>query len=269
MPSSVPVEYLAHLLTIPVRAAGVETRFVLDTGIGISLISRSLADRVGCRPDGPVFTGRRMSGHPVRIPLGRLTSLAAGEHEWRDVTVGIFDMAAMAGLDGIGGFVSLTCFRDIAMTVDYRSGRLVVEDGRSLARRAAAGTPVAVDVRQDGCSTDLLLGIDLPGGRPVRVEVDTGSDVLILNQALAGDAGADLQDAAVRTVEGTDETGHRFVRYFTTLTGDISVTSAPQLKMTAPPVMFQEIIHDGLAGDQFLRNFTTTYDLPRNRMIFS
>jgi hypothetical protein len=39
--------------------------------------------------------------------------------------------------------------------------------------------------------------------------------------------------------------------------------------MTDPPVMFQEIIYDGLVGDSFLRNFTTTYDLPRSRMIFS
>ena len=39
--------------------------------------------------------------------------------------------------------------------------------------------------------------------------------------------------------------------------------------MTAPRVMFQEIIYDGLIGDQFLRNFTTTYDLPNGRMIFS
>ena len=33
--------------------------------------------------------------------------------------------------------------------------------------------------------------------------------------------------------------------------------------------MFQEIIHDGLIGDRFLRNFIVTYDLPRSRMIFA
>jgi hypothetical protein len=39
--------------------------------------------------------------------------------------------------------------------------------------------------------------------------------------------------------------------------------------MTNPPVMVQKIIHDGLLGDRFLRNFTTTYDLPRSRVIFA
>lgn len=33
--------------------------------------------------------------------------------------------------------------------------------------------------------------------------------------------------------------------------------------------MVQKIIYDGLIRDQFLRNFVTTYDLARSRMIFA
>jgi len=33
--------------------------------------------------------------------------------------------------------------------------------------------------------------------------------------------------------------------------------------------MFQKIIHDGLVGDSFLRNFAVTYDVANARMIFS
>jgi hypothetical protein len=144
----------------------------------------------------------------------------------------------------------------------------VIEDAASLAARAAVGTSVPVEVRRDGYSTEVLPGIDLPGGRRVHVEVDTGSDELILSDLLAADAGVDLLGESVRQARGTDETGHEFVRYFAALTGQISVTGAPQLSMPAPRVMFQRIIHDGLAGDQFLRNFTVTYDLPNSRLIF-
>ena len=49
----------------------------------------------------------------------------------------------------------------------------------------------------------------------------------------------------------------------------ISRSAAPAIRMTDPQVMFQEIIYDGLVGDGFLRNFTTTYDLPNSRMIFA
>lgn len=99
--------------------------------------------------------------------------------------------------------------------------------------------------------------------------MDTGSDTLALNETLASAVGIDLHDNGVRTFEGKDETGHEFVRYFTTLTGEISVTSAPLIRAAAPQVMFQKIIYDGLVGDKFLRNFTTTYDLANSQMIFA
>jgi hypothetical protein len=266
--SAVPVAYLAHVLTVPVTVGGIATKVIFDTGIGLSLISEALAAQVGCRPDGSMFTGRRMSGQAVTVPLGTLASLRVGGIELRDVPVGIFDMQAMAGLGDVEGFISLSCFRALPVTVDYPAGLLIVEDEASLARRAAAGTPVAVQVSHDGCSTDLMLGIDLPGGKPISVEVDTGSDTLILNERLAADTGIDLHGAGIRRVKSSDETGHEFVRYFTALRGDIKVSGAPSIRLTDPRVMFQEIIYDGLVGDSFLRNFTTTYDLANSRMIF-
>jgi Aspartyl protease len=267
--SAVPFAYLAHVLTIPVTVGDIATKFIFDTGIGLSLISEALAAKVGCHPDGSTFTGRRMSGQAVTVPLGTLASLRVGASQLRHVPVGIFDMHAMAGLGDVEGFMSLSCFRALPVTVDYRAGLLIFEDEASLARRVGAGTPVAVHVSHDGCSTDLMLGIDLPTGRPISVEVDTGSDTLILNQRLAAESGIDLHGPGIRQVKSSDETGHEFVRYFTALRGDITVSGAPSIRMADPQVMFQEIIYDGLVGDSFLRNFATTYDLASSRMIFA
>jgi Aspartyl protease len=269
MSSAVAFEYLAHLLTVPVRVGDVDARFIFDTGIGLNLISGALAARTGCEPDGSAFTGRRMSGHPVTIPMGIIGSLQLGTHRAEDVPAGIFDMQAMAGLDRVEGFLSLGYFRATPVTVDYAAGLVVIEDQASLARRAEAGTSVPMRVVQDGQATDLRLGLTLPGGQPITVEVDTGSDTLILNETLAADAGIDLHDPGTRQAEGTDETGHEFVRYFATLPGDVSVTGAPQIRAASPGVMFQKIIYDGLVGQAFLRNFTTTYDLAGARIIFA
>jgi hypothetical protein len=145
----------------------------------------------------------------------------------------------------------------------------VLEDEQSLARRAESGVPVDVRVAHDGPSTDVHLAMRLPGGRVISAEVDAGSDQLILNQALAAEAGVDLAAEAVRTVEGLDETGHSFARYFTSLRGDLTLAAAPLIRQADPDAMFQEIIYDGLVGDRFLRNFIVTYDLPRSRMIFT
>jgi predicted aspartyl protease len=267
--SAVPFAYLAHVLTIPVKVNGIRTKFIFDTGIGLNLISEALAAKVGCCPDGSTFTGRRMSGQAVTTPLGSVSSLEVGASQMRNVPVGIFDLHAMAGLGDVEGFISLSCFRTTPVTVDYTAGLLVLEDEASLHQRAAAGTPITVHVGRDGCSTDLMLGIDLPNGRPISVEVDTGSDTLILNEWLAADAGIDLEGPGVRQVKASDETGHEFVRYFTELRGDIKVSGAPLIRAADPQVMFQKIVYDGLIGDRFLRNFTTTYDLASSRMIFA
>jgi hypothetical protein len=128
--------------------------------------------------------------------------LQAGPHQWQDLPIGIFDLHAMAGLEGVEGFLSLTCFRDRPVTVDYGAGIVAFDDAEAADGRAADGQAV----RYDGWSTDLSVGIDLPSGRSITVEVDTGSDALILDNSLSGAAGVDLTDPAISSVKGTDET---------------------------------------------------------------
>jgi predicted aspartyl protease len=45
-------------VTVPVRVAGAEVRFVLETASGLTVLSGSLARRVGVEPDGRTFSGR-------------------------------------------------------------------------------------------------------------------------------------------------------------------------------------------------------------------
>jgi hypothetical protein len=62
-----------------------------------------------------------MSGQAVTVPLGSLASLQLGTSLLRGIPVGIFDMHALAGLDGAEGFLSLTYFRT-PVTIDYAAG---------------------------------------------------------------------------------------------------------------------------------------------------
>ncbi len=148
------------------------------------------------------------------------------------------------------------------MTVDYGSQSVVVGERPS-------GVPVEVRVDRDGPSTAVYLPLELPSGRTVSVEVDMGSDDLILDERFAAELGVDLDDSAVRKVEGRDETDHEYVRHFTALSGVVRVATAPGLAQRDPGVMFQKIIYDGLVGHAFLRNFAVTFDVPNERLIFS
>jgi len=270
MTCAVPFRYVEHMLAVAVVAGDVGATFILDTGIGVNLISPGLAAKVGCVPLGETYTGRRMSGQELTMPVSALGSLTLGDHTGENVPVVVFDMGGMASEHGVEGIISLTSFRSAPVTIDYEAGVIVTEDERSLADRASRGMPVAIDVREDGpYSTDVYLDLTLPGGRSVSVEVDTGSDNLILNLPLAAQNAIDLEAGTTRKLTGQDETGHEYARYFTTLPGEISLTAAPAFGQHNPRVMFQKIIHDGLIGDAFLRNFVTTYDLARSRMIFA
>jgi hypothetical protein len=90
-----------------------------------------------------------------------------------------------------------------------------------------------------------------------------------LDERFADELGIDLRDAGIREVEGRDETGNEYTRYFTTLRGDVRVPDSPALAQRDPDVMFQKIIYDGLVGHAFLRRFVVTYDLPHERLVFA
>jgi len=70
-------------------------------------------------------------------------------------------------------------------------------------------------------------------------------------------------------IEGTDETQFEFVRNSNVLNGNVFPVGAPSLGVPELKVIFQKIIYDGLIGDAFLRNFTTTFDIPRARIVFT
>src|SRR4029078_4683792 len=130
---------------------------------------------------------------------------------------------------------------------------------------AAAGVAVPVRLERRHPSLVAFLPLAVPGLGSVEVEVDIGSDSLILAARHAPAVGIRLDDPAVRRVEGRDETGNAYLRCFTHLDETIHVTGAPSLAQTGTDVMFQEIIYDGLIGDAFLRRFVVTYDQPGER----
>ena len=250
---SVSFERIAHLVTVPVELNGVESRFIVDSGIGLTIVRDTVA---GCAATGETFTGKRMSGQEVTIPLGTAPSLRFAGEESRDVEVGLLDMSGFPDLlSDIDGFLSLAFFSETPLTVDYPGGRVVAgERGQGIA------LPCRVD--RDGPSVAMYLPMTLPDGRSIEVEVDMGSDALILD-----DRFAELAGGEVRRVDGTDETGHRCTRRFATLPGRIHPTGAPELCQDDPDVMFQSIVYDGLVGDAFLRRFVVTFDVARGLLV--
>jgi hypothetical protein len=255
-----PFDYLGHLVVVPVVLNGVERTFVLDSGIGLTVVRDSVGD---CVPTDRSFTGKRMSGQEVTLPLGVASSLDFAGIARTDLEVGLWDMSGFPPeLAHIDGFLSLAFFGDERFTVDY--GRNTLRDGIGV-----PGTALDVEVVRDGPSVTVFAPVSIPGGRTVSVEVDMGSDSLILDERFAAETGAKLEGPGVRIVEGTDETGHEYTRAFTRLPGPIFLTGSPELSQDDPDVIFQSIIHDGLIGHAFLRQFVVTWDIAAARLAFA
>jgi len=267
--STIRFEYLHHLVTVPVAVGEVETTFVVDSGIGLTLVRASLAEFAGVESNGASFTGRRMSGQEVTVPLGVAPAVTFAGATSAGVDVGLLDMGGFpAELAGVGGFLSLAFFAETPFTVDYARQALVVETPKTLAARVAAGVAVPIALHRDGPSVDAFLELALPGASIAEVEVDMGSDVLILDERFAAETGAPLDGPHVRRVEGVDETGHAYTRTFSRLSGAIHPTAAPELAQDDPEVMFQSIAHDGLVGHAFLSRHTVTWDVAGGRLVF-
>ena len=116
---------------------------------------------------------------------------------------------------------------------------------------------------------ELYVDLLLPSGTTIRAEVDTGSSDLILHRRYMEELGVGPDRPNVTKREGRDETGQPYVRYFSPVRGRVAIAAAPSVGQNDPRVMFQEIIHDALVGDSFLRSYDVTYDLDHSRILFA
>lgn len=271
---AVPFRYAAgHIITMPVQVCGEYCTFILDTGCGVNILSEKLIKKFSCKPIGK-HSGKRMSGQELCMEMFRLPTLQVGTCVQKDVPVASWKVEQLIGdspeLKDVQGFVSLDFFKNNAFTLDYQKSVLYVENSESLKQRSADGITVPIGVNEKrGVETSISMPLSFSDGSKAKVEVDTGSGQLILDTKYMKIFGIDPRDKNVKTVSGTDETKHAYVRYFTQLPVDIMASDSARLSQKQPDVEFQKIIYDGLVGDKYLSQFTVTYDLPSKRMILA
>lgn len=259
-----------HFLAVPVRIDdAIDATFILDTGIGVNLISLALCKQIGCQTDGKA-SGRRMSGQEVVFPTTHVPALTFAGHRAENTLAGVFDFEERNfGVDPrISGFLSLDFFRDLPFTIDYRARTIELADVAALAARRARGTVTPIRIDEDGPAIDIFAQMRLADGLTASIEIDTGSPALTLHERFMDLLGIARSEPQVKTKTGTDETGHTYVRYFAAAPVSIGLASAPASEIFPVKTMFQTIIYDGLIGDAFLNHFDVTFDLPRREMIF-
>lgn len=252
------LERVAHLVRITVPVGDRSCRFLVDTGIGVNVVSSVLVSELGLAPTGESFSGRRMSGQVVETPLVSLPPLTVDRVTVGDQVAGVADLGPADGPDGFAGILGLPAFAGTSVTIDPVASTLSVG-----ASEAGDAWSVPLELRVDGPSLTPFVTLTLPGVGEVTVELDTGSESLILDESFR--AGLELA-GEVEERAGVDETGYSWTRRFSTLAGSIHLTGAAETGQERPRVMFQEIIHDGLLGTAYLDRYRYTVDVAGSRL---
>lgn len=264
MRHDVRFETVDHFVRIPVRVGQRECWFLFDSGIGLTVINPSLAESVGMTGITETFTGRRMSGQDVSAALVRMPEVSLGGFTIGDHVAGVVDMGTTESGSSFDGILGLDFFADERVTIDPANQQLTVGDCAP-----ERGIVVPVEVRRDKGSVVMFAPLELPSGRVVTMEVDSGSGALILDDRYMPDCQVASNDRRIDELQGIDETGQSFTRRFITIDGSVQVPGEPLTTQRAPRVMFQQIIHDGLIGTEFLDRFCYSFDVPREQLVLA
>jgi len=264
MTVTVEFEEVAHFIRVPVHLGEqFVARFLIDSGIGVTVVAPSVADGMDAAHTGDMFSGRRMSGQEVTAPLIRLPEVQLGAFVAHDVLVAVAELGPTGGDEGFDGILGLDLFADAALSIDPWKRMITISEVFDV---DASATVVPVDVQMVGPSVCVFVDLVLPSDRVAKVEVDTGSSCLILDSRFMADCGVQ-PDGEVETITDTDETGYAYIRRFSQIGGRVQLADAPATIQDGPRVMFQDIVHDGLLGTEFLDRFVHTFDMPNSRLI--
>ena len=255
-----PAKTIGGYLIVEVPEGRREPRhFLLDTGSSLTLISPELAQAIS-EQDKPAtqLTPIRVKsarGDSVSLPAAMLPVLKLGGVRFEDISVAIYDTAALSAhlgvkIDGILGF---PLFRHTLLTLDYPQSRVVLAPSDSVAN--VPGTPIPYTTHHRTPIIPVKIG-----DNTLSVLIDSGSD------------------AALNLHPGLREIPYtqppRPIAFVGTLTGNhaLQVTRLTQTMSFAGQTFPSPIVHltDELTsiGGEVLKHFSLTFDQTRSRVSF-
>ena len=265
-PVSVPFTTNSDGMVILPAAVGgnISVHLIFDTGSGLDVLAPSLIEKVHGTPAGQ-FTGFRMTGERLDIPLFIVPELSVGPVRKENALVGSWDVLDKLHLDGI---VSLNDFRQQPVTFDFVKKAVIFETPESLAQRRATETSVPVKFDdQRGIALDIFAQF-LIDGQPGQCDIDTGSPIATVSTRYMERLGIEKDGKDVRKIERRTVAGATQIRYDTNLP-QVALAAAPQISLVHPRVGFSDIIYDCVIGLDFWSDRTLTIDIPERRILVS
>ena len=217
--------------------------FLFDSGMGVSMITPTVAAKIGCQPWGQI-TGFRAIGERVDMQKCNATRIDIAGLTLDMPTLAVFDLMKFmpTGMSPLSGAIGLDVFVGRQITIQSHAQRLVVETPQSLAARIKSAHAIPIRLVRD--SEGLALTVDV--GMPTRagivwMELDTGNR-----------SGTHMIGRHVATLLGLkpDQTARQ----------EINRQIVPGIALRGDAVV-SNLIMDGDIGSQFLDQWDLTLDL--------
>jgi hypothetical protein len=249
-PAHVPLQPYRKIRSVQAVVAGHAATMLFDTGGGLTMISPSLAAKIGCQPWGRL-TGYRMTGERIDVQQCNDVDLVLGAYHVRAPVVGVLDLNKFLPPDAapLDGSIALDAFDGHAITIDLARNVVTVETPESLRARtrSAREGKLRIERQLQGAALDVHVAAATPRG-PIWLQLDSGN------------GGALLVSKTVAPLVGLDATKPAPRRGTVTLLGGVEV---------AGDFATPDFIIDGNLGMPFLSQWVLTLDLRETRVWFA
>jgi hypothetical protein len=183
-----------HERRVAAVIGGVAATMLFDTGGGLSMISPSLAAKIGCQPWGRL-TGFRMTGARLDVQQCSDVEIALGEFKVRAPVIGVLDLSPFMPKDyaPVDGAIALDLFDGQAVTIDLAHDAVIVESAASLASRTRnlREGKLRLERQLQGAALDIHVAATTARG-PVWFQLDSGNGgSLLASKPIAALVGLD------------------------------------------------------------------------------
>ena len=245
-PRAVSLGDFYGLRTVHATIAGRAGDYLLDTGGGITVITPSLAEAVGCTPWTQI-TGFRLTGERLTMPRCDNLTFDVGGQSLTSPSAGVFDLQTLLPPDAphIDGLIALDSLTAQPFTLELKAGRLTFETPDSLAARVSDATeiPIRFHRQAGGISLTTMARVPTPQG-DLWMQLDSGSDApLLVARTSAAPLGLDPDTARQA----------------------LSLTVAPGVVAQAD-TRVRDMIIDGNIGLPVMKDWIMTFDLANQKL---
>lgn len=247
-------------------------KFVLDTGSGISVISRETAEKLKIKTVARGGLARAIGGDgKFEIVYGFIKKVEIGEADITNVPVYIREFHDKN--QNIDGYIGLSLVSKFLTTIDYGNLTFALTEKKTLENQKTENENSALPLRLT--SSGFLSGeVRLEGVEsPLNFIVDTGASISVISKNIAGldEVRGFASEEKLRVIGAAGITENVSLFLLPRIT--FGSHSREQIKAVALDL---DIINEaagfeqtGILGGNFLKNYILTFDFQNSRITFT